>query len=285
MDATVLMNLEEKVKSWPNHAGQRDRRRRSSADYGYRSRRSTSTSPVLTEPEGTTIQRATDIRFLRALARRNGFDCYVQAGAVHGRRPAATSRRAADLARPQAVLSVDARHGRPNVSRLQRPLRRWRSRRRPRPPGSTSATKTGTARRTPPRRSQQPLGVEGRCCASSPTARVAAAGHRAVADAASCRRAARRSSTARPGRSSPRDRRARRRRSSEPGGARQRARRGRLFNGQYYVTRVHHTLAAGRLRAALRGAAATPSARPAPRSTRRLPAIATTETSAPRSRR
>ena len=36
------------------------------------------TSPVLIEPDGTTIQRGTDIRFLRRLARRNGFDCYVQ---------------------------------------------------------------------------------------------------------------------------------------------------------------------------------------------------------------
>ena len=35
------------------------------------------TPPQLVEPEGTTTQRATDIRFLRRLAERNGFECYV----------------------------------------------------------------------------------------------------------------------------------------------------------------------------------------------------------------
>ncbi len=36
------------------------------------------TAPTLVEPEGTTIQRGTDLRFLRRLAKRNGFDVYVQ---------------------------------------------------------------------------------------------------------------------------------------------------------------------------------------------------------------
>ena len=36
------------------------------------------TVPSLIEPEGTTTQRGTDIRFLRRLAQRNGYDCYVQ---------------------------------------------------------------------------------------------------------------------------------------------------------------------------------------------------------------
>src|SRR5215471_19253228 len=38
----------------------------------------------LTEHEGTTIQRGTDIRFLRRLAQRNGFDCYVQPEPLSG---------------------------------------------------------------------------------------------------------------------------------------------------------------------------------------------------------
>lgn len=74
-DVTGLMNLEEKVKPWPNVsdsviAGQ------IFGSYGLTPRVET-TMPRLVEPEGTTMQRGTDIRFLRRLARRNGFDCYV----------------------------------------------------------------------------------------------------------------------------------------------------------------------------------------------------------------
>lgn len=36
------------------------------------------TLPTLIEPEGTTTQRGTDIRFLRRLAQRNGYECFVQ---------------------------------------------------------------------------------------------------------------------------------------------------------------------------------------------------------------
>ena len=36
------------------------------------------TLPALVEPEGTTTQRGTDIRFLRRLAQRNGYECFVQ---------------------------------------------------------------------------------------------------------------------------------------------------------------------------------------------------------------
>jgi hypothetical protein len=41
-------------------------------------------APRLVEPVGTTTQRGTDIRFLRRLARRNGFDCYVTPEPVSG---------------------------------------------------------------------------------------------------------------------------------------------------------------------------------------------------------
>ena len=63
MDATYAMNLDEKVTAWPNlpdsaiAGGDLRPARRSS-------RVSTRRTPVLTEPEGTTIQRGTDIRFL-----------------------------------------------------------------------------------------------------------------------------------------------------------------------------------------------------------------------------
>lgn len=102
-DATVLMGLEEKVTTWANMPdgaiaaaifGQ----------YGLVPITQT-TSPTLTEPEGTTIQRGTDLRFLRRLARRNGFDVYVQPEPLTGLdqgyfRPRQT------LGSPSAVLNV-----------------------------------------------------------------------------------------------------------------------------------------------------------------------------------
>lgn len=78
MDATLLMNAEEKVKAWENQA---DGQIASSilSSYNLTPRASgLDRSPVLSNPDGTTIQRGTDIRFLRRLAARNGFECYVQ---------------------------------------------------------------------------------------------------------------------------------------------------------------------------------------------------------------
>jgi hypothetical protein len=76
MDATLLMNLQETVKPWPNLPDSAI----AAAVFGQHALvpRVDPSSPVLIEPEGTTIQRGTDIRFLRRLALRNGFDCYVQ---------------------------------------------------------------------------------------------------------------------------------------------------------------------------------------------------------------
>lgn len=76
MDATLLMNLEEKVAAWPNLPDSQI----AAAIFGsYRIIPKVETTPiVLAEPEGTTTQRGTDIRFLRRLAARNGFDCFVQ---------------------------------------------------------------------------------------------------------------------------------------------------------------------------------------------------------------
>jgi phage protein D len=101
MDTSLLMNLEERVVPWKDQsdskiATQLFRR------HGLHPSVET-TSPVLAEPEGTTVQRATDIRFLRRLARRNGFECYVRPGIpkdVGVFRPPPLS------GTPQAVLSV-----------------------------------------------------------------------------------------------------------------------------------------------------------------------------------
>jgi hypothetical protein len=82
MDATYAMNLDEKVTAWSNLPDSAI----ASVVFGQHAivPRVDPTSPVLTDPEGTTIQRGTDIRFLRRLARRNGFDCYVQPDPISG---------------------------------------------------------------------------------------------------------------------------------------------------------------------------------------------------------
>lgn len=82
MDATYLMNLQEKVTPWPNMPDSAI----AAAVFGRYTviPQVTPTGPVLAEPEGTTTQRGTDIRFLRRLARRNGFDCYVQPEPLSG---------------------------------------------------------------------------------------------------------------------------------------------------------------------------------------------------------
>jgi hypothetical protein len=76
MDPTVLMNLEEKVKAWPNMADS-DIASAIFGDYGFTADVE-ETQPSRQEIDTTTIQRGTDIQFLRRLARRNGCDCYVQ---------------------------------------------------------------------------------------------------------------------------------------------------------------------------------------------------------------
>jgi phage protein D len=82
MDATMLMNLEDKVTPWQNMPDGTIAAR----IFGQHRivPRVQTTSPVLVEPEGQTMQRGSDIRFLRRLARRNGFDCYVQPEPITG---------------------------------------------------------------------------------------------------------------------------------------------------------------------------------------------------------
>ncbi len=88
MDPTVLMSLGERVKPWPNMADSDVASAIfSKPDYRF--------TPVVDatlwkrqENEQTLIQRGTDIQFLQQLARRNGFECFVETnprtGAVEG---------------------------------------------------------------------------------------------------------------------------------------------------------------------------------------------------------
>jgi len=87
MDPTVLMHLDEKVKPWPNMMDS-DVATSIFSDAGYRF------TPVVEstkwsrqENDHTLIQRGTDIQFLRHLADRNGFECFVEmngAGEIEG---------------------------------------------------------------------------------------------------------------------------------------------------------------------------------------------------------
>jgi hypothetical protein len=74
LDATMLMNLREKVAAWPMPDS--EIARAIFAQYGITPMVSPTLSSVA-EPVATTTQRGTDIRFLRRLAQRNGYDCYV----------------------------------------------------------------------------------------------------------------------------------------------------------------------------------------------------------------
>ena len=74
-DATVLMSLEEKVATWPSMPDGAV----AAAIFAQYTLvpKVTPTAPSLIEPLGTPMQRGSDIRHLRMLAKRNGFDCYV----------------------------------------------------------------------------------------------------------------------------------------------------------------------------------------------------------------
>lgn len=76
MDATALMNLEEKVIAWPDMADS-DIATAIFGNYGL-TPNVDQTQPVRQALDVTTIQRGTDIQFLRRLAERNGFECYVE---------------------------------------------------------------------------------------------------------------------------------------------------------------------------------------------------------------
>lgn len=104
LDATYAMNLHEKVKPWLNMPDSAI----ASVIFAEHNilPRVDPTSPVLTDPEGTTLERGTDIRFLRRLARRNGFDCFVQPEPLSGL-DVGHFRKRQLTGVPQAVLSVE----------------------------------------------------------------------------------------------------------------------------------------------------------------------------------
>jgi phage protein D len=103
MDPTVLMNLDEKVKAWPNMADS-DIAAAVFGDYGF-SLDVESSAPARPEVDHLPVQRGTDIDFLQQLASRNGYECYVETaprGEVtgHFHRPRVEET-------PQGILSIN----------------------------------------------------------------------------------------------------------------------------------------------------------------------------------
>jgi len=108
MDPTVLMNLKQVVKPWPNRSDSDVAREIFSAsEYGF--------TPIVDttnwrrqENDQTMIQRGTDIQFLQELARRNGFEVYIETngntGVIEGHFHAPRLNLP-----PQGVLSVNMR--------------------------------------------------------------------------------------------------------------------------------------------------------------------------------
>jgi phage protein D len=86
MDATALMDLEEKTAAWPDRTDT-EIARSIFESYGL-SYEVQETGVPSDERIATTMQRESDIRFLRRLAARNGFECYVTRGKGYFRSPA-----------------------------------------------------------------------------------------------------------------------------------------------------------------------------------------------------
>jgi phage protein D len=104
MDPTVLMNLEEKVRPWPNMADS-DIAEVVFGEYRFDTDIEP-TQPARPEVDHMSTQRGTDIQFLKYLAERNGYECYVEVAARGGRveghfHPPRLEKK------PQGVLSIN----------------------------------------------------------------------------------------------------------------------------------------------------------------------------------
>ena len=86
MDGSCLMSVEEKLKAWPEKSDS-DIAREIFESYGLTAEVD-GVDVVHAEAVSTILQRETDIRFLKRLARRNGFECFVQGDTGYFRGPA-----------------------------------------------------------------------------------------------------------------------------------------------------------------------------------------------------
>jgi phage protein D len=85
MDGSVLMDREEKLKDWPNKKDS-DIASEIFGLYGF-SAKTDDTAVIHDEAVSTIIQRETDIQFLKRLALRNGYECYVDGKTGYFRPP------------------------------------------------------------------------------------------------------------------------------------------------------------------------------------------------------
>jgi hypothetical protein len=97
MDNSVLMDREEKLKDWPNKKDS-DIAAEVFNQYGF-TPDVEDTQVIHDEAVSTVIQRETDIQFLKRLALRNGFECYVEGSTGYFKSPQIN-------ADPQPVLAV-----------------------------------------------------------------------------------------------------------------------------------------------------------------------------------
>lgn len=97
MDGSVLMDREEKLKDWPNKKDS-DIASEIFNSYGF-TPDVEDTEVIHDEAISTIIQRETDMQFLRRLALRNGFECYVEGTTGFFKPPQVD-------AEPQPVLAV-----------------------------------------------------------------------------------------------------------------------------------------------------------------------------------
>ncbi len=104
MDPTALMNLEEKVRPWPNMSDS-DIATLIFGEYGFVARVE-QTQPAHPEVDHTPMQRGTDIQFLRQLAERNGYENYVDINPATGDIEGHFHLPRLDQ-KPQGVLSVN----------------------------------------------------------------------------------------------------------------------------------------------------------------------------------
>src|SRR5215211_1116346 len=114
MDPTVRMNLKEKVREWPDMADSTIAET-IFREYGFAADIE-QTQPSRQEVDHKTIQRGTDIQFLRHLAGRNGYECYVETD-PQGGPPVAHFHRPRLEQSAQGVLSVNMGEG-TNVNQI-----------------------------------------------------------------------------------------------------------------------------------------------------------------------
>jgi phage protein D len=82
IDSTILMHLEEKIRDWPN-AADSDIASTIFTEHNFTPDVET-TQPSRNEDDVLVMQRGTDIRFLKELAERNGFECYAEVDPLTG---------------------------------------------------------------------------------------------------------------------------------------------------------------------------------------------------------